>query len=55
MTDYVPPVSPEINLIFKGTAPYAPPVSPEVNLIFGAEDSGPSLLAANNFMIILTM
>lgn len=56
-TTYVPPISPEVNFVFKGTpsSSYVPPVSPEVNFIFGADSEDPTLQAANNFMIFLTM
>lgn len=55
MDEYEPPLSPNINFVFKGT--YTPPLSPNIEFVFGLdEDDGltAGLLRAN-YMILLTM
>ncbi len=54
MDDYVPPLSPNIEWVFKGE--YVPPLSPNIEWIFGAdEDDGREGLRKSSYMLILTM
>lgn len=56
MAEYVPPVSPDVDFVFKGTT-YVPPASPNVDFVLGADDSGggESALLRTNYMMILMM
>lgn len=56
MAEYVPPVSPDIDLTFSAGGAYVPPVSPDIDLIFGDDSGGgQSGYLQANFMILLTM
>lgn len=54
--EYVPPLSPNVQFVFKADPEYTPPLSPNIIWNFGKDDSGETEgYLKTNYMILLTM
>lgn len=57
MSDYVPPVTPNVDFVLgNADGPYVPPVTPHIVMVLGAVEGNPfaGTYDQSNYMLILT-